>query len=206
MGLKHYASYIFSLLLFITSACNSPKSKSDIDIVFTQDTLNVGYTYWRDDSGPFIGYCGEEYALVFTGSLNYLEKPTNEAAPLYTSQKGIIEVEKVFKIKDPESDAYANQKFFVSDCFDGLELSVGDQVLVFCYEYEGNFCISGKRSIIKISGIDHPLVASTKAYIDAGQNPVKIIKDTTLWSAYGFGDELAQHIRCRENSESTIIP
>ncbi len=207
MGLKHYALYIISLLLFITSACNSPKSKSDSDIVFTQDTLNVGYTYWWDDSGPFIGYCGEEkYTLVFTGTLNYLENPTNVAGPLYTAQKGIIELENVFKIKDPESNAYDNQKFFVSDCFAGLGLSVGDQVLVFCYEYEGDFCISGKRSIIKIDGVDHPLVTSTKAYIDADQNPMKIIKDTTLWSAYGFGDELVQHIRCRENSESTIIP
>lgn len=204
MDLKHYARYL--LLLFVISACNSPKSKSDIQIVFTQDTLNVGYTYWWDDSGPFIGYCGKEYALVFTGTINYLEHPTNEAAPLYTSQKGIIVLEKVFKIKNPESKAYANQKFFVSDCFDGLELSVGDQVLVFCYEYEGDFCIPGRRSIIKIGGFDHPLVASTKTYIDADQNPLKIIKDTTLWSAYGFGDELVQHIRCRENSESTIIP
>lgn len=201
MGLKHYDLCIFSLLLIITSACSSPKSKSDIEIVFTQDTLNVGYTYWWDNSGPFIGYCGEEYALVFTGTLSYLEKPTNEADPLYTSQKGVIELEQVFKIKDPESNVYANQRFFVSDCFDGLELSVGDQVLVFCYAYEGDFCIPGRRSIIKIGGVDHPLVASTKAYIDADQNPSKIIKDTTLWSAYGFGDELVQHIRCRENSE-----
>jgi len=177
-----------------------------MEIIFTQDTLNVGYTYWWEESGPFIGYCGEEYALVFMGTVSHLESPTNEAAPLYRSQKGVIALEKVFKIKNPEANRYANQKFFVSDCFEGLDLSVGDQVIVFCYEYEGNFSIPGKRSIIKIGGFDHPLVASTKAFINADQNPMKIIKDTTLWSAYGFGPELSQHIRCIENSESATIP
>jgi len=188
-------------------SCESvKKSKSDIEIEFTQDTLEVGYTYWWEDSGPFIGYCGEEYALVFVGTISHLAEPTNNAAPLYISQNGTIAIDRVFKINNPESNTYANQKFFVSDCFNGLELAVGDQVLVFCYSYEGNFSIPGEHSILKIGGIDHPLVASTKAYIDADQNPLKITKDTTLWSAYGFGDKLAQHIRCAENAESTIIP
>lgn len=195
------------MVLLICFTCGSDKkSKSDIEIEFTQDTLEVGYTYWWEDSGPFIGDCGEEYALVFAGTLVDLKFPTKEAAPLYTSQKGTIALERVFKINNPQADTYTNQKFFVSDCFNGLELALGDQVLVFCYEYEGNFCIPGGRSIIKIGGIDHPLVASTKAYIDADQNPMKIMKDTTLWSAYGFGDALSQQIRCRENSDSTIIP
>lgn len=200
MGLKCYS--ICSLLsLVIIAACNTPKSKSDIEIEFTQDTLEVGYTYWWEDSGPFIGYCGKEYSLVFIGTVSHLDPPTNKAEPLYISQKGTIELEKVLKINNPDTKSYSNQKYFVSDCFNGLELSIGDQVLVFCYEYEDNFSIPGKRSIINISGFEHPLVASTKTYIDADQNPLQIQKDTTLWSAYGFGAQLEQHIRCHENSE-----
>lgn len=201
MDLKFFSLRILLLAVVLVSSCSSKKSKSDIEIEFTQDTLQVGYTYWWEESGPFIGYCGEEYALVFIGTVIDLKVPTNEAAPLYISQKGTIELEKVFKINNPDAQSYSNQKFFVSDCFNGLELSLGDQVLVFCYDYEGDFTIPGKRSILKINGFDHPLVKAAKAYIDADQNPIKIKNDTTLWSAYGFGDELAQHIRCKENSE-----
>jgi hypothetical protein len=201
MGLRFFSLPLLLSAFALLSSCSSKKSKSDIEIAFTQDTLQVGYTYWWEESGPFIGYCGEEYALVFTGTVVDLKAPTNEAAPLYIAQKGTIELEKVLKINNPDTKSYANQKFFASDCFNGLELSLGDKVLVFCYTYEGDFTIPGKRSILKINGFDHPLVKAAKTYIDADQNPTKIKKDTTLWSAYGFGNELAQHIRCRENSE-----
>lgn len=201
MGLK---TLVLSLLLgslWLGSSCRRSPSKSDIDIEFTADTLEVAYTYWWDGSGPFIGYCGKDYNLAFAGTITQLEDPTDEAGPLYTSQWGTIALDKVYKIKNPQSAAYKNQKYVRSDCFYDLDLSVGDQVLVFCYEYERNFSIPGGKSILKIGGLDHPLIKSIKSYIDADQDPLAIQKDSSLWGAYGFGDKLAQHIRCRQNQK-----
>ncbi|WP_276168522.1 hypothetical protein [Zobellia alginiliquefaciens] len=191
-------------ILAIGTSCDTKRSKSDLEIVFTQDTLNVGYTYWWEESGPFIGYCGKEYSLVFSGTIVNLEKANNDAAPLYISQKGTIAVDEVYKIKDMGNSSYASQKFFTTDCFSNTNASVGDKVLVFCYDYEGELTIPGNSSIIKIKSLDHPLVGATKRFIDADEDPIKIKKDSTLWSAYGYGKELTQLIRCKENTERII--
>ncbi|SHI53469.1 hypothetical protein [Pseudozobellia thermophila] len=199
MGLKPLVLILVSAYLCLGTSCKRTRSKSDIDIEFTSDTLEVAYTYWWEESGPFIGYCGEDYSLAFAGTITDLENPTHDPGPLYTSQWGTIALDRVFKINNPPSGGYENQKYFRSDCFNDLELSVGDKVLVFCYEYEGGLSIPGDKSILKIGGMDHPLVKSIKNYIDADQDPLAIQKDSTLWGAYGFNDKLAQHIRCRQN-------
>ena len=185
------------LILLASASCKRPKqSKSDLDIAFTQDTLNVGYTYWWQESGPFVGECGDELSLVFSGTITEILEPTDEAGPLYSSQKGIIEIDRVFKIKDLGPNSYDNQQFFVSDCFDGLGLKKADKVLVFCYDYENALSISGGHSIIQLDSFDDPLIASIKKYLDADQDPSKIKKDIALWEKYGLGTALEQIISC----------
>lgn len=204
MNIKNHLIYklVFALaILALGTSCDSKRAKSDIDITFVQDTLDVGYTYWWEESGPFIGYCGKEYALVFSGTVVNLDKANHDAAPLYISQKGTIAVDEVYKIKDMGNNSYANQKYFSTDCFSNMDINVGNKVLVFCYDYEGGLTIPGNSSIIKIKSLDHPLVGATKRFIDADENPVEIKEDSTLWSAYGYRKQFNQMIRCRENTE-----
>lgn len=196
---------VFSVLVLfwvITFAsCNTKKSKSDIDIEFVQDTLSVGYTYWWSESGPFTGYCGIEIGLAFTGTIVEIAEPTDEAGPLYTSQKGIISLERVFKIKELGNNTYANQKFITTDCFYELGLTVGDKVLVFCSDYEDNYSIPGKKSILKIDDFDTPVVQSIKTYINSDQNAMLLKKDKTLWAEYDLDENLQQIIDCAEETE-----
>ncbi|WP_291870551.1 hypothetical protein [Maribacter sp.] len=187
------------MVLGLTS-CSSKKHKSDIDITFTTDTLNVGYTYWWPESGPFIGECGEEYALVFLGTINNIDEPTDTAGPLYSSQEGIIQIENVFKIKDLGKNKYTNQNYFKSDCFNSLDLTIGDKVLVVCYDYEDNFSIPGNKSILKVSGLDDPIVKSIKKYIDKDLNPIKIRKDVDYWKKYDLDGGLNRILKCKQAS------
>jgi len=194
---------LFALFLVLHSmySCNrSKQTQSDIVIEFTQDTLNVGYTYWWPESGPFIGKCGDELSLVFSGTITDILEPTDEAGPLYNSQRGYIQIDRVFKKKELEAKSYTNQQFFVSDCFDGLELEKDDPVLVFCYDYENDLSIPGGQSILKIDSLDDPLITSIKRYIDADQNPSKIKKDMKLWAKYGLDDALERMIECHNNA------
>ncbi|MGB5500714.1 MAG: hypothetical protein WBM77_17415 [Maribacter sp.] len=188
-------------ILIVFSACNSKnKTKSDLELEFVQDTLEVGYTYWWPESGPFIGQCGDELSLVFSGTITDIQAPTDEAGPLYNSQKGYIQIDRVFKIKDLGANSYSNEQFFVSDCFNGLELKKDDPVLVFCYDYENNLSIPGGQSILKIDSLDDPLITSIKRYIDANQNPSKIKKDKKLWAKHGLDDALERMIQCDKNT------
>ncbi|WP_373516366.1 hypothetical protein [Pricia sp.] len=166
------------------------------------DTLDVGYTYWWPESGPFIGNCGQELSLVFSGTIKELEAPTNEAGPLYTPQKGIIAVEKVFKIKELGENTYKNQRFFVTDCFYKSGLGTGDKVLVICYDYEGHYTIPGSGSILKIDSFDDEAVASIRKYIDTDEDPEEIGKDVGLWATYGHGRALEDLIECRKEIEN----
>ena len=187
---------LFTVLIVFT-ACNSRKqTQSNLEIEFVQDTLEVGYTYWWPESGPFIGQCGDELSLVFNGTITNIQEPTDEAGPLYNAQKGYIQIDRVFKTKDLGANSYANQQFFVSDCFDGLELKKDDHVLVFCYDYENDLTIPGGQSILKIDALNDPLITSIKKYIDADQNPSKIKKDMKLWEKYGLDDALKKVLEC----------
>ena len=194
---------LFTIVLF-TFGCQSRKSKSDIEITFIQDTLDIGYTYWWPQSGPFVGNCGEELSLVFAGILTELEKPNKNAGPLYTVQEGIIEIDRVFKIKEIGINSYANQKFVRTDCFYDLGITVGDTVLVSCYEFEDAYSIPGGKSILKIRSFDDPIVTSLRNFIDSDQNPVKLKKDSLLWRTFELDKDLSRIIACHEQSKDSV--
>ncbi len=192
--------FTISIVLFFMYSCNrSKQTKSDIALEFTQDTLNVGYTYWWPESGPFIGECGDELSLVFSGTVTDILESTDEAGPLYNSQRGFVQIDRVFKIKELEAKSYTSQQFFASDCFDGLELKKNDFVIVFCYDYENDYSIPGGQSILKIDSLNDPLISSIKKYINADQNPSKIKKNMKLWENHGLGEALERIIQCHEN-------
>ncbi|MBM1105353.1 hypothetical protein JQC67_04280 [Aurantibacter crassamenti] len=185
--------------------CQPKYGKSEIEIIFTPDTLNVGYTYWWPESGPFIGNCGEELSLVFTGIVKKIDATTDEAGPLYTSQNGIVEIDKIFKIKEIGQNTYANQKFFTSDCFNESGLKIGDRVLVVCYDYENDYSIPGGKSILKVASLDDPLITSIRKYIDADENPLDLKNDTGLWATYSLGRSLERIIACTNETEKANV-
>lgn len=202
-GFKNLTGLLWlSVLASICLACRTERAKSDIEIIFTQDTINVGYTYWWPGSGPFIGSCGDELSLVFSGILTQLKEPTDDPGPLYVSQKGVIEIDKVFKMKELGKKTYADQKFFSTDCFYKSGLKVGDTVLVICYDYEDDYSIPGGKSILKITSFEDPLVQSVRKYIDNDQDPVKLKKDIGLWATQGLGRALEKIIACGEEMDS----
>ncbi|MFC4095928.1 hypothetical protein [Euzebyella saccharophila] len=200
MGVKCLHTIILFCFTLFLGSCKEKRQKSDLEITFSQDTLHLGYTYWWDESGPFIGYCGTPHTLIAMGSIVQMDAPNDDAGPLYTSQKGSIQLEKVFLINNPKKNAYHQHGYLNTDCFYKSGLKIGDKVLVFCYEYDDELIIPGQESIIPIGDWNHPLVNSTKTFIDKDENPLKIEKDTTLWEAYGHGTSLKRIIECRETT------
>ncbi|HET8736857.1 MAG TPA: hypothetical protein VFM69_09675 [Pricia sp.] len=184
-------------MLSVSSCQLGVNRKSDIEIEFMLDTLHVGYTYWWPEAGPFIGNCGQELSLVFSGVVTNLKPPTNEAGPLYTPQKGTITIERVFKIKELGESTYKGQRFVTTDCFYGSGLGTGDTVLVVCYDYEDAYTIPGKGSLLKIDSFEDEAITSLRKYIDADGDPEHIEKDIGLWASYGHGRALQQIIECR---------
>jgi hypothetical protein len=193
------------MVAFVSSCQLDENRKSDIEVEFMLDTLDVGYTYWWPESGPFIGNCGQELSLVFSGIVTNLEAPTNEAGPLYKQQKGTITIEKVFKIKELDENTYKNQRFLTTDCFYETGLGTGDTVLVICYDYENAYTIPGAGSILKIHSFEDGTVKSIRKYIDADENPEKIEKDIGLWASYGHGRALEQVIECQSEMKDKDI-
>ncbi|WP_299220259.1 hypothetical protein [uncultured Aquimarina sp.] len=196
--------YIFLLISTITVTflgCNQSKHKSKhgLKVSYTADTLKVAYTYWWPQSGPFIGMCGQRYAMVFTGVITKIDISEKEPEALYTSQKGIIEIEQILTVRHLEKKKYDNQRFFSSDCFYEQGLKEGDKVVVFCYEYEDYYSIPGKKSIIKIKNDNDPIIKSIKKYIETDQNPLAIKDDIELWKKYDLDENLTQIIQCKEN-------
>ncbi len=173
-------------------------NEREIVVNSNSDTLSVGYTYWWPYSGPFIGACGNKYALVFLGVVAEINTPVIDTTVSYIPQTGVIEITQILKKENLENEKYNNQKYFSSDCFNGAKLKKGDSVMVFCYEYEGYYSIPGPMSILKIKGENDPAIRSIKKYIKSDQNPIVIKNDITLWKKKGFGNALKQIIECQE--------
>jgi hypothetical protein len=192
---------LLTISIFFTYCQTPNKNKIENKTVRNIDTLQVDYTYWWSNSGPFIGLCGDEYSFAFLGIVKEIDKPIKQTQALAISQRGSIEIVKVLKTRKLIKEEYKNQKYFSSSCFYNSNLKKGDKVMVFCYEYEGSYSIPNKKSIIKINEFDDQIVKSIQKYISANQNPTAIKKDLNLWSKRGFGDDLKQLIECREEMD-----
>ena len=84
-----------------------------------KDALNVGYTYWWPQSGPFIGNCGQKYSLVFLGEIKKIEPPAEDSTRLYTSQRGFISIDRVLTVRPLKRHPFEKQTIFTSIfCYD----------------------------------------------------------------------------------------
>ncbi len=194
-----------TIIIFSFLFCNSSYAqKKEIDIKTNQqksilsDTLRVGYTYWWPQSGPFIGHCGDKYALVFLGTVQHIDKPIKDDDMLYIPQEGSIKIDEVLTFRSLKKKTYDKQNFFISNCFYKQDIKQGDRVLVFCYEYEDNYSIPGGKSILKIKDSNDPVVQSIKRYITSGQNPLELKKHIALWKSYGLETDVKRVIACKE--------
>ncbi len=190
-----YLIIIFFSVLFL-GACSNKKSKSDIDILFTPDTLSVGYTYWLDETGPFRADCDKQLSLVLMGSISSIKEPTTDPGPLYMAQEGIIKIEKVFKIKALDDKTYAGQKFLKTDCLYDSGLNLEDKVLVFCYDYDNGYTVNGHQAILKLNSFNEPIVEATRRFINHNEHPISLKKDHKIWASYGFKENLQERINC----------
>lgn len=161
------------------------------------DTLYVGYTYWWPESGPFVGLCGTPYALAFVGNVIHLDSAERASNGMYDSRYGVIGIKELLKVDGAGKKIYKKQRFFVSDCFENLEVKEGQLVLVFCYEYEDGIGNPGGSSILRLEGLSDPLIGSIKRFIAADQSPEAIADDFELWEGRGFGGMLEGMIECR---------
>ena len=182
----------------ITTETTKPPKSNTTATSIQSDTLFVPYTYWWENSGPFIGMCGDEYTLVFLGEVTHIGEASKKPDSKFTSQIGHIKIHKRLQPRDLTEGNPNLEMIFVSNCFYGSDVKVGDKVLVFCYKYERAVCIPGAKSIVKIEAYDSPVVKSIEKYIAAKQNPLVIKQDVALWEEYGFGDALKQIIDCKE--------
>lgn len=199
-----YFRYLL-IILFISFhlfSCIRTDTPSKLDTYESSynDTIDVGFTYWWNNSGPFIGACGEHYSLAFTGVIKQVDTPIIDSSLLYIPQKGVVKIHTILKANKNFNKEYTGKKHFTSDCFYKSNATKGDTVIVFCYEYEDSVCIPGPRSIIKIRGFDDPLVNSIKNYIQQDENPIVLKGDMELWKSKGFEHELRQIITCAEET------
>lgn len=202
------ATILMGLLIGIALRCRSNVPSSTAGQIPTnpssQDTLRVGYTYWWPQDGPFIGSCGNLYALAFKGTVEHIQAPQAdpEEELLYVSQRGFVRIDEVLAVRNLERMQYAGESIFTTDCFHGSGLKTGDQVLVFCSDYESGYSIPGKRSIVKISDRKDPLFKSALRFIHKGQNPQAIAKDLPLWEKHGHGEDLRRLLACKQFQSS----
>ncbi len=163
------------------------------------DTLRVAYTYWWPQAGPFIGLCGDQYAVAFLGTVTKIGRVANDKNQTHPTQHGTINIDEILFTNQLAKQQYSNQNFFTSTCFFNSKLQPGDQVIVFCYEYEGRYAVPGPGAILKIQDTSDPALLSIKKYIAANQNPLAIKDDLQLWENRGHGQALSQIIDCALN-------
>ena len=191
---KKFTFIITSIALLTVSLClthcKAPKSN-----LGKTAYPNINYTYWWDQTGPFIGNCGEKYGAVFLGKLVHLQQPIEKKN--YRSKKGLIQIDSVLYNQKNLLQIKKNT-FITSDCFTDVKAKEGDLILVFCYIYQNELSIPGGKSIIKLDDVKDPLVLSTTKYLQANQNPLIIEEDLYLWSKEGLGNDLKQVLHCRK--------
>ena len=176
--------FIISILLVALFLGNSCTSKKE---VISKETLDLGYMYWANDFTPF-GF-GSRYSLIILGTVAEIHPPTiSSEDALYTSVEGRIAIEETIYDSKSHNKDISRISHITSDCFDGTGLKKGDQVLVFCVSYEGNYAITGRQSIIKIPTNDRRYINSLKKYIDASYDPTVIEGDIDLWNNVVTGD------------------
>ena len=187
-----YASLLISITLFATVACQSHKEIQNTQI--KTDTLDLGYMYWANDFTPF-GF-GSRYSLIIVGTVTQIENPAEVAEDaIYNSVEGHIAIEEVILDSKSHNRDMNTIGSISTDCFEGTNLSKGDQVLVFCVSYEGDYAITGRQSIIKIPTNNRQYITSLKKYINASYDPRVIEKDIELWRKVAVGDALENYIK-----------
>ncbi len=163
------------------------------------DSLNIAYTYWWPASGPFVGMCGERYALVVSGTVTALDAIQPQAN--FVKQRGTITLHEKLWSEATAQQKYQAEKFIVSDAFAKTGLGLGDKVLVFSYRYEGAYALPGGKSILKIDQFDGPEVQSIRKYLAAKQNPLVLQNDLGLWKKHQLDEALQRIIDCRLSQE-----
>ncbi|WP_299767580.1 hypothetical protein [uncultured Dokdonia sp.] len=183
---------LIAFTLLITTACQSHKNIQPN--VIKTDTLDLGYMYWANDFTPF-GF-GSRYSLILLGTVTKIENPAEVSEDaIYTSVEGHITIKEVILDSKSHGNDMNSIGSITTDCFEGTTLSNGDQVLVFCVSYEGNYAITGKQSIIKIPKNDKRYITSIKKYINASYDPRIIEKDIELWRKVAVGDALENYLK-----------
>lgn len=187
--MKHsFIVSILSLLLFLGSSCGPTKETASKEI------LDLGYMYWANDFTPF-GF-GSRYTLIILGTVSEIHPPAiSSEDALYTSVEGRIAIQEVIYDSKSHNKDISQISHITSDCFDGTGFKKGDQILVFCVSYEGNYAITGKQSLIKIPMNDRRYITSLKKYIDASYDPTVIESDIDLWDNVVLGNTLKNYIK-----------
>lgn len=159
-------------------------------------TFEVDYAYWWSQTGPFLGYCGDEYSLVFLGTVVDLRPSIKKQD--YFSQKGIIRVDTILTSKALDKNKYKGEEIVITESFYQTKVEEEDQVLVFCYDYEGNYVTPGFKSILIVNGLQDTKVQSIMKYIKSDQNPMSIEDDILIWDKVALGSDLRQIISCKK--------
>lgn len=174
------------------SACKSNHAIKDIEV--KKESLDLGYMYWANDFTPF-GF-GSRYSLIVLGTVTKIDPPSTPTEDaLYTSVEGRIAIQEVIYDSKSHNRDMNTIRHIETDCFDGTSLKEGNQVLVFCVSYEGDYAITGRQSIIQIPTNDKRYITSIKKYINASYNPTVIEKDIDLWSKVVAGEALQNYIK-----------
>lgn len=165
-------------------------SVSHVDSKENIDTLRVGYTYWWPQSSPFINPCGGGHSLVLYGEIADMQEPIFDEDRLYTPQTGVIKIIDVLYLSEGKQQHYNAEEMMVTDCFYEAGLDTGQQVMVFCYEYEDYFSIPGKECIVPISGPTDNVLLSMLKYYTAEKDVKEILESSEHWEEKGYSLEM----------------